>query len=64
MTRWHPKYFILVGFGLVLLGVILPILMVLQVIRSTFFLNFVAFISSVLGLFLGILGAAYYTRMK
>jgi len=55
---------ILIGFFLVLIGVILPLLMVVQIIKSTFFLNFFSYGASVLGLFLGIIGAAYYVRMN
>lgn len=62
IDQWHPKYILLVGFSLVLLGFILPFLMILQIIPSTFFLNFLAFFSSVLGLFLGFIGAALYRR--
>jgi hypothetical protein len=64
IDKWHPKYILLLGFGLVLLGFILPFLMMLQVIQSTFFLNFLSFIASVLGLFLGFIGAALYRRRR
>ena len=55
---------ILIGFFLVLIGVILPLLMVVQIIKSTFFLNFFSYGSSVLGLLLGLIGAAYHVRMN
>lgn len=53
---WKP----LLGFGgvLVVLGAVLPFLMVLQILPSTFFLNFLAYISSVTGLWFGMMGAA------
>ncbi len=60
----HPRAVILVGFLLVLSGVILPLLMVLQVIRSTFLLNFISFGASVSGLLLGIVGAASYVKIN
>lgn len=62
IDRWHPKYVLLVGFFLVSLGFILPFLIVIQVIESTFFLNFLSYIASVLGLFLGFIGAALYRK--
>ncbi len=62
MRNWDPKYIIGLGFILVLLGALLPWLMVMQVIRSTLFLNFFSFIASVAGILLGIVGAAWYTR--
>ena len=51
---------ILAGFALSVMGVALPLLMVIQVLQSTFFLNFFSFTASLLGLMLGIAGAARY----
>lgn len=56
-SPWIP---IGIGALLVVLGAVLPLLMVLHVLPSTFFLNFFSYIASVLGLFLGIWGAALY----
>jgi len=53
---------IVIGFVLVMLGAVLPFLIVLQVIESTFFLNFFAYGASVAGLFLGFIGASLYVR--
>jgi hypothetical protein len=58
MIRLSSRTIILIGFILVLLGFLLPFLMVMKVLESTFFLNFLSFIASLLGLFLGIMGAA------
>jgi positive regulator of sigma E activity len=60
MTRWHPKYLLVAAVFLLVLGFLLPFLMILQVIPSTFFLNFLAFTSSVIGLFVGFIGIAVY----
>lgn len=49
-----------IGFLLAVAGVVLPLLMVLQVIESTFFLNFLAYGMSIAGLILGMIGAAFY----
>ncbi len=59
-----PWRLIALGFVLVMAGWILPFLMVIHVIPSTFFLNFFAYIASVLGLFLGIWGAALYAQSR
>lgn len=59
MRAWK---LILLGFLLCLSGVVLPFLMVIRVLESTFFLNFLSYTASILGLFLGIIGAAYYVR--
>jgi len=57
-----PVQLILIGFILVMLGMILPFLMLVHVIESTLFMNFFSYTASVIGLFLGIIGAAYYAR--
>lgn len=60
----NPKHLILVGFVLVLLGAIVPLLMVIGILQSSFLLNFFSYISSVLGLFLGIIGASMVIRQN
>jgi hypothetical protein len=60
----HPLGMIGIGFILVLVGVLLPFLMVLQILQSTFLLNFLAYGSSIAGLFLGFLGASAYIRNR
>ncbi len=58
----RPWNLILIGFILSLMGVILPFLMVMHTLASTFFLNFFSYISSLTGLILGIIGASLYIR--
>ena len=41
------------------LGVILPLLMVMKVLESTFFLNFFSYTLSLVGMILGIIGIAF-----
>ena len=53
---------ILIGGTLAVTGVILPLLMVIKVLPSTFFLSFFSHGASVSGLFLGIIGAALHVR--
>ncbi len=60
MIRLSSRNILWIGFFLVLLGFVLPLLIVIKVLESTFFLNFFSFIVSVAGLFLGLLGAAQY----
>jgi hypothetical protein len=59
-----PLQTILLGLFLAILGVVLPFLMVLHVIQSTFFLNFFSYGASTAGLILGIIGASRYARFK
>ena len=58
----RPLTMILCGFGLSILGVALPLLMLVQLLPSTIFLNFFSFAASMAGLMLGIGGAAQYVR--
>ena len=59
-----PIHMILIGFVLVLAGVVLPFLMVIQVIPASIWLNFVAYGGSVIGLFIGMWGAFTYVRIE
>lgn len=56
----RPVTFILIGLLLSILGTALPLLMVIHVIASTFFLNFFSAAAMFIGLFLGIIGASQY----
>jgi uncharacterized membrane protein len=53
---------ILIGFVLVVLGFVLPFLMVLRVIQPNFLLSFFSYAASVVGMFLGFIGAASYVQ--
>jgi len=57
-----PRFLLSLGVILMLLGIILPFLMVIKVLESTFFLNFFAWGASVAGLALGTIGFAMYSR--
>jgi hypothetical protein len=48
--------YILLGFVLVVMGAVIPFLMVLQVITLSFWLSFLGYSASVIGLFIGMLG--------
>ena len=52
----NPVRLLAIGFGLLIVGVVLPFLMVLRLVESTLFLNFLAVASSVAGLTTGFLG--------
>ncbi len=55
----------LIGVAAVLevIGVILPMLMVIGKLPSTWLLNTLAFLSSVIGLFIGSIGISMYVRI-
>jgi hypothetical protein len=62
MRPIRGEYLILAGFVMVLLGAILPFLIVMKILTSTFFLNFFSYTVSVAGLFMGLVGCAFYVR--
>jgi membrane associated rhomboid family serine protease len=62
MSRLDPRAILALGFVLVLLGAVLPFLMVMRIIQPTFALSFFSYAASIAGLFLGLIGAAFYTR--
>ena len=62
MIRIPPWGLIMIGFLLVLSGAVLPFLMVMKLLPSTFFLNFFSYRISVVGFFLGLIGASLYVR--
>jgi len=60
----NPRFLLSLGLVLMFLGVILPFLMVIHVLESTFFLNFFSWGASVAGLSFGTIGFAMYTRVR
>ena len=64
MMRLSPTKMIVIGGGLLLIGVVLPLLMVMKFVESTFFLNFFAYIASTAGFFMGLIGAMSYVKEK
>ncbi len=64
MMHKSPRAVIAVGFVLVLFGFVAPFLMVLHVIEPSFALSFLSHAASVSGLFLGLIGSAFYIRMR
>jgi hypothetical protein len=60
----HPWKLLVVAFVLLLLGVLLPLLMVLGLLPSTFFLNFLAYVATFSGMILGVIGSVLYSRVR
>ncbi len=59
----HPGRLLAIAIIMMVFGVVMPFLMVLHLVESTFFLNILSFIASTLGFFLGIISFASY-RIK
>ncbi|MFN2141952.1 MAG: hypothetical protein ACK2U5_15815 [Candidatus Promineifilaceae bacterium] len=55
-----PRKLILFALLLLIVGAVVPFLTMIGVLESTFATNFVAYFSSVVGLFLGFIGIAMY----
>jgi hypothetical protein len=59
-----PRFLLSLGLVLMLLGILLPFLMIIKLLESTFFLNFFAWGASVAGLSFGTIGFAMWSRNK
>ena len=55
---------ITIGLVLMILGIVLPFLMVMDVIESTFFLNFFSYIISLVGMLVASVGAIVWGVSK
>jgi hypothetical protein len=62
LDRLTPAKILLIAFGLLLAGWILPVLMVMQIIPSTYFLNFFSYTAQLLGTILGFIGTLSIIR--
>jgi hypothetical protein len=61
IRRLGPNRLIWIGLALLLTGIILPMLMVMKILTSTFFLNFLSYFISLAGLITGMIGTGLYT---
>ena len=59
-----PRFFFILGSILLLIGWVIPLLILMRMIPSTFVLNFIGWSASVSGLFLGFLGGATWVKMN
>jgi len=64
MLMGNPRRMILIGLVLVVIGVALPLLMILDMMRTTFLLSLIAHGASVSGLFLGFIGTLMIVRTR
>lgn len=58
MNIQNPRVFMVIGVTLILIGTLLPFLMMLEHLKSTFFLNFLSFALQIIGLIMGLTGIA------
>jgi len=59
-----PRFLLSFGIFLMILGIVIPFLIVIKVLESTFFLNFLSWGASVAGLASGTIGFAMYSRNR
>ena len=59
-----PRFLLSLGLFLMTMGIVLPFMMVIQIIESTFFINFFSWASSVIGLALGMIGATFMASRR
>ena len=57
-----PRLLLVLGMTLMLLGIVLPFLMIIKMLESTFMLNFFSWGASVAGLAFGTIGFAMYSK--
>ena len=62
MIEEKPRTLLFIALGLLLFGWVMPFLMVLHLVESTFFLNFLSWGASVGGLYLGVMAVAGLVR--
>jgi len=56
LRRLSPGWLIAIGFVLLVTGAVLPILMMLHIMRSTYLLNGISVVSTMSGLIIGMYG--------
>ncbi|MGB4595525.1 MAG: hypothetical protein WBI14_06430 [Anaerolineaceae bacterium] len=64
MFKLSSKQMIIIGVVLLLAGVVLPLLMVAQIIPSTYFLNFFAYGCSLVGMIMGFFGLFSFVKVR
>ncbi len=64
MSRLSPVQLMLIGFVLLVIGVMMPFLMVLHILESTLLLDVLAYFASFIGLILGLIGVVSYGRIQ
>jgi membrane associated rhomboid family serine protease len=64
MIDEKPRTLLFIALGLLLFGWVMPFLMVIHVVESTFFLNFLSWGASVGGLYLGVIAVVGLVRRR
>jgi hypothetical protein len=58
----HPVRLVGIGFGLLVVGAVLPFAMIINLVESSFFLNLLAVLCTISGITVGFLGMTLFRR--
>lgn len=64
MRTIDPKHLMIIGASLMVLGIAFPLLMLIKIMESTFFLNFLSYIFQISGLILAMIGLVSYAGIR
>jgi hypothetical protein len=64
ISGMSPKSMMLLGVGLMVFGVVIPFMMILRIIDTSFWLTFLSYGASVSGLVIAFLGLIMYARKE
>jgi hypothetical protein len=64
MEKLSPVKLIIIGVALMIAGVVLPLLMVIRAIPTSFLISFLSYGCSVSGMFLAFFGLFSYVRIR
>ena len=64
MSTEHPRVLMAIGFAMVLVGAVAPLLMVIGVVPTSFALCFLSYGASVAGMMIGLIASALKAETK
>lgn len=64
MKQTSSLRLIIIGFILLVIGMVLPFLMIIRLLEPSFLLGFLSYFASLVGLIMGLCGVAWYVYSK
>ena len=64
MRTIDPKLLMIIGVTLMVAGVVIPLLIVIKIIESTFFLNFFSYSLQIVGLIMAMIGLVSFSGLR
>ena len=62
MKKFEINWYFILGVVLLVAGMVIPLLIVIKVLESTFLLNFLSFFASVAGMVIGFIAIGMYIQ--